>query len=169
MILSNLRKEYHKKIFQEILYLKHGVPNFADKDSKLSSEIACEMIKLIGLKPRAKSVSEQDVGTIFGDLTCVYLNESFSKLSSLRPGEFHYSTSQDSQGITKFAQYRHLAILDKDCQKNRDLKSILGGTYLVKPDIIIARAPVSDEEINRSEKLLEEKEEISKLTPFRAR
>jgi len=169
MILSDLRKAYHKKIFQEILYLKHGVPNFADKDSKSSSEIACEMIKSIGLKPRGKPVSEQSVGKVFGELTCDYLNKSFSKLAAFRPGEWNYSTSQDAEGITKFAQYRHLAILDQELQKNRDLKSILGGTYLVRPDIIIARAPVSDKEINRKEDLLGEKEEISRLTPFRAR
>ena len=168
MSLFNLRQNFHRKIFREILYLKGGVPNFADKDSKSSSEIACEMIRLIELKPRGKKVSEQSVGKIFGDLTCDYLNAAFAKLAAFRPGDWRYSTSQDAQGITKFAQYQHLAILEKELERNRDLKSIIGGTYLVRPDIIIARAPVADKEINRSEKLIDENEEVSKLTPFRA-
>lgn len=47
------------------------------------------------------------------------------------------------------------------------LQTILGTEYLVTPDIVIARKPCSDREINRNQALVDE--EISLLTPLRER
>jgi len=167
MILGKNRSEFIKEVFGQIVYLKNGIPNFADKDSKSSSEIACRVMEITGFRPNRNEVSEQRVGKIFGELVCAFLNNCFAKLGHLRPGEWQFSTSQDSRGITKFEQYSHLAILENELTKNRDLRSILGGTYLVKPDIVIARQPLADEDINQKQNLLSSGKSVAGLTPLR--
>ena len=50
---------------------------------------------------------------------------------------------------------------------NRELASIFGVDYIIKPDIIIARVPVSDDEINAEETLLDPAQAIVKYSPLR--
>lgn len=49
---------------------------------------------------------------------------------------------------------------------HKDLAAALGGDYIIKPDIVIGREPLSDSEINRDKAVLG-KDAISTLTPLR--
>ena len=51
--------------------------------------------------------------------------------------------------------------------KHPDVKAALGGDYLVSPDIIIARRPITEKEINKEKKLLDIKDKnVAALTPI---
>jgi hypothetical protein len=67
--------------------------------------------------------------------------------------------------VTFFDQYEHLQDLKKVLRKEPRLLATLGD-YLIKPDIVVARAPVSDRQINKKAKLL--KGDVATLTPLRA-
>jgi hypothetical protein len=58
--------------------------------------------------------------------------------------------------------------LEKIVARDKALAPALGGDYIVKPDIIVARTPISDEEVNSKGVLVSEKDAIAKLTPLRA-
>jgi hypothetical protein len=93
-----------------------------------------------------------------------FLEKAFSLLSHLRPGQWHYSTENIS--ISEFVQYEHLAELAEKVKSDRTLASILGQGYIVKPDIVIGRYPISDDEINKKAKIISR--EIASFTPLRA-
>lgn len=50
---------------------------------------------------------------------------------------------------------------------NRELATTLGSDYIVSPDIVIGRKPLSDNEINKIKKLVNGKDAVAKLTPLR--
>jgi hypothetical protein len=86
-------------------------------------------------------------------------------MQHLHPGEWVYSTSHTE--ISRFEQYEHLAHLEAIVNQDKDLASALGGNYIVKPDIIVARYPVSDTTLNQSQPLVSD-DRIARLTPLRA-
>lgn len=170
MLLSRLRQEYHRRICQEVARIrrdnKKGIeyPNSADSGNERSIKIAWGLFKRLGCENNYENLSGQSAGDRFEVITKSFLEDSFKLLNHLRPGKWIYSTKETV--ISKFNQYQHLAHLAKFIKKNKELSSTLGGDYLIKPDIVVARHAVSDDEINLQEKLVSGKE-IAKLTPFR--
>lgn len=169
MTIAEIRKKYHRRICEEIVRVikKSGskdYPNNADSSNKASREIAWELIKLIGCKPIYGSISGQTAGNSFELITKDFLEEAFSLLQHIRPGKWIYSVKT---AISNFDQYRDLAEIEKVVKKNRELATTLGQDYVVNPDITIAREPVSDDEINRTQKLIETPNAVAKLTPIR--
>ena len=69
--------------------------------------------------------------------------------------------------ITAFDQYEHLAVLEERIQQDETLSSSLGKDYIITPDIVIGRQPVSDEEINVTTTLVQPDSSLAKLTPLR--
>lgn len=85
-------------------------------------------------------------------------------MEHLRPGKWHYSTGQ---AITDFDQFRHLYELEALIEKYKELETTLGTDYIVKPDIVIGRYPVSDNEINKTNKIIDKKSPFASHTPLR--
>ncbi|RLB28827.1 MAG: hypothetical protein DRG87_08515 [Deltaproteobacteria bacterium] len=164
MDIENLRKSYHKKICRRILGLRSGIPNLADVSSKTSNILATGLIKRLGFPLRKSPPVGQTVGTVFAELTMHFLNEAFSLLYHLRPGKWIFSASQASIGIAAFDQYEHLAALDIALKSHKELAAALGGDYIIRPDIVIGRTPLSDSEINEKKGILG-KGKLSRLTP----
>ncbi|KUG25950.1 type ii dna restriction endonuclease r.ngoi [hydrocarbon metagenome] len=169
MTISKLRKDYHKKVVNQLLRirknkLKGDYPNNADGDSKISVKIAWEIVDRITKKPIVGSISGQEAGSIFEKLTKEFLEKSFKQLVHLRPGKWTYSTNTN---IALFDQYRDLALITSLVKNNKELASTLGQDYLISPDIVIARKPIKDDEINLNIKLLNKKDAFSSLTPLR--
>jgi hypothetical protein len=69
--------------------------------------------------------------------------------------------------ISQFAQYEHLADLKRLVKESKEALTVLGD-YVVNPDVIVARSPLSDREINVRERLVLS-QDYPKLTPLRAR
>ncbi|HEY59017.1 MAG TPA: restriction endonuclease [Anaerolineae bacterium] len=167
-VWATLRRAYHRQLCQQVLALdSRGVPNNADRHSRASRAIAQNLWQIVCAKvsvtPPTRQVPGQTVGRAFETATRTYLEQAFGRLQHLRPGRWHFTVSGESH---QFAQYRHLVDLKSILQAHRQLHAALGD-YLIHPDIIVARYPVTDEEINREERLLGE-EEIATLTPLRA-
>lgn len=166
MTINKLRKAYHKKICKRILGLRSGVPNLADVSSKTSKILALGMVKNLGFSLCTSPPVGQTVGMVFGELTLDFLDKAFQLFHHIRPGKWIFSASQAPLGIAAFDQYEHLSALDNALKIHKDLAAALGGDYIIKPDIVIGREPLSDSEINRDKDVLG-KDAISTLTPLR--
>lgn len=166
MTMKDLRRRYHKEICKRILGLKSGVPNFADISSKTSRTLALGLVKRLDCSLCTNPPVGQTVGTVFGELTLDFLHRAFRLFQHLRPGKWVFSASQASIGIAAFDQYEHLAALDSALKTHKDLAAALGGDYIIRPDIVIGREPLSDSEINKK-KIILGGGPISVLTPLR--
>jgi len=171
MIISKLRKEYHHRLCKEIIRVKREergkkeYPNFADGSNLSSVRIAAGIIKRLQYTKNYAAVKEQTVGDHFETITKEFLESAFRFLDHVRPGKWHYSTVQTD--ISGYDQYEHLAYIKGIIEKDKRLSSALGGNYIVKPDIIVAREPVGDKEINRKKNLVGSSDVAATLTPFR--
>jgi hypothetical protein len=169
MSVAALREVYHRCICKEILRetpssKTASYPNLADGGSKSSVEIAWALVRELGCTMRGRRLSGQTIGKRFEAATRDYLERSFRLLQHLRPGEWHYFVDKP---ISSFHQYEHLAYLDAVVREDIGLSTALGGDYIVKPDIVVGRAPVSDEDINSPEIILAESDLVATLTPLR--
>jgi len=167
--IAEIRRKYHLRICDEIIRImkKSGskaYPNNADGSNTASREIAFQLVKLIGCKPIYGSISGQTAGNLFELITKDFLEKAFGLLMHIRPGNWIYSVNA---AISNFDQYKDLAEIENLVKKNRKLATTLGQDYVVSPDIIIAREPISDDEINRTQKLIEASDAVAKLTPLR--
>ena len=166
--LSELRRSYHSKIGAEIVRYseRNGrlYPNFADGSSQSSVLIASGILELLGISKRTSPrITGQTAGTLFERLTCEFIEETFAAIRHLRPGRWQYLTTQTQ--ISNFAQYRHLENLASLVSENQALSAALGHGYIVTPDIVIARNPVSQDEVNVSHAFLDDSGSAA-LTPF---
>lgn len=192
MTLSDLRTNFHQRICKRIIRLtkaKTGTktyPNFADAQNANSIKIAWALVDLLGCDlsgsavfvedavdgSAAESERSENVGTAFENACREFIEEAFKLLQHLRPGEWKVARNVY---ISEFDQYTHLAdfaevvkLAKKEgSQAGRLLEQLLGRDYIVKPDIIVARAPVSDEEINQQGVILLPDDPLAQFTPLR--
>jgi len=170
MTITELRKKYHCRISDEIIRTtrdkKNGeYPNFADGSNKTSRDISWGIVHRLGCSENYENLKGQTTGGLFETITKDFLEEAFELLHHLRPGKWDYSVKQTA--ISCFDQYEHLAHLEKVISQDRTLASAFGGDYIVKPDIVISRLPVPDEEVNRFGKIIDGNDPSAKLTPLR--
>ena len=170
-ILAELRRKYHREVCDQIIRITpsktgQGYPNFADGSSRGSTAIAWGIVKRLKCTLEYQPIRGQTIGKRFESLTRDFLAAAFEQLQHLRPGKWDYSTQQTN--ISDYAQYEHLAYLERVIKQDKNLASAFGGDYIVKPDIIVARYPISDEEINAHASLVELHEELAQYTPLRA-
>lgn len=166
--LSELRRSYHAKIGSQIV--RHSerngrsYPNFADVSSQSSILIASGISELVGFPVRTSPrITGQTAGTLFERITCEFIEEAFVAVRHLRPGRWQYLTNQTQ--ISNFAQYQHLENLALLVSENQALSAALGHGYIVTPDIVIARYPVSQDEVNALHTFLDDSGSAA-LTPF---
>lgn len=162
--LQELRQQYHAQVCEKAIFLKDGtVPSMADVDNSLSRRIAIHLLKRLPYSISTKAVDGQTAGKVLEDCTKTFLVEAFSYLQHLRPGRWQFSIHGN---IADFDQYQHLSALSQLIRENRELKAALGD-YVIAPDIVVARLPVADDEINRQEVLVEAGD-LPTLSPLRA-
>lgn len=170
-IMLRLRQEYHEKLCRYVLgRRRNGAPvvNIADKHSELSRSLAEKLVKKIGWPICERPPSEQTVGKLFAQYTRDFLEQAFARLSHIRPGQWRFTTQVGTLGITAFAQYEHLAEVERMVREVPRFQALLGNVrdYLVTPDIVVSRLPLSDVEINERENLVDGSV-VSSLTPLR--
>ncbi len=83
------------------------------------------------------------------------------------PGDWALSTSQGASGIAKFAQYAHIAQLQKVIEEHPALKASLGGDYLITPDIVVSRTALTDSQINAVKSVVGTDNPEARLSPLR--
>lgn len=156
--LAKLRRHYHKKVGLQIIRVSKNngqtYPNFADGSSQSSILIANGIMATTGLpKGNVSRIAGQTAGTLFEKLTCEFIKKAFTAIAHLRPGRWQYLTKQTQ--ISNFIQYKHLEMLGSLVSENQTLSASLGHGYIVTPDIVIARHPVTQDEANASEVFLD--------------
>ncbi len=169
MKIAEIRQKYHGRICQDIIRIirKKGFedyPNNADGSNTSSRKFAWEILRQIGCKPKYSRISGQTAGNLFEQITRDFLEEAFGLLQHLRPGNWTYSINT---AISKFDQYRDLAEIEKAIKEKQELATTFGQDYVISPDIIIAREPIPDDEINQPQNLIRTSEPIASLTPIR--
>lgn len=164
MIFEKLRKEYHKNLLKHVLSInKSGIPNNADRHSKISVALALGIIEAMNMEiSKAKSIG-QTAGKEFERTTTSFLEIAFEYLNHLRSGKYRFFIGKS---IDEFEQYEHLAILSQTLTANKELKTILGD-YIIRPDIVIGKYPIKDNEINAKAEIIKEKQ-YAYLTPLRS-
>ncbi|MDE0349446.1 MAG: restriction endonuclease [Gammaproteobacteria bacterium] len=148
--LAELREHYHQSLFEDLVRIQSGRPNNADKSSKSSVQISRGVIERIGLEVKTGAVSGQAKGSLFEAATRAFLRQSFEALEHLRPGLWHFSVGGN---IWDFEQYRHLRDIKEVVDENRELQTVFGD-YIVRPDIVVSRSPLADDEVNEAAVLL---------------
>jgi len=167
--LLKLRKSFHDRLCNNVFAIEtrsDGLkyPNFADPTKTASVKIAWHIVDLLGHSlqdgtARAKSTSKR-----FVEITRDFLQESCDLLQHLSPGAWRLSTGVP---ISEFDQYEHLAVLERLVENSDELASALGKEYIITPDIVVARYPVTDQEINTTASLLASEDPVATYTPLR--
>jgi len=162
--LAQARREFHATLLEGILTKStSGVPSNADKASKPSREISGSILDQLGPATTAPKLPGQTSGSDFEGVCASFVRLCFEKMHHLRPGNF---TVRKGGGIAMFDQYAHLDELEAIAKANREIATAIGSDYLIKPDIVVTRAPEHDDAINAESKLVDEK--VARLCSLRA-
>lgn len=125
----------------------NGIPSIADISNKASREISAGLIDRIGMTAeRRKKLPGQQAGSLFEVECAEFVRHCLADLAHMRPGRFDVARNRE---ISEFEQFSHLEELRLISARNKELKILLGGDYLIKPDVVVIRAPESDTAINR--------------------
>jgi hypothetical protein len=163
-IIDDLRRKYHQRICAEVIFEKAGgIASMADVSNSLSKKISRNLLNRLPYLVSQKEVSGQTAGERLEQITKDFLEQAFTYLQHIRPGKWIFSVHNSISG---FGQYQHLAELANIVKKNKMLKTALGD-YVISPDIVVGRNPVSDDELNQVD-LFVDTLEFPKFTPLRA-
>ena len=104
----------------------------------------------------------------FLSLVANFLRSTFLHLSHLRPGAWEIcdTATHGKLQIANFAQYEHLMRLKAKADADPDLRAVLGGDYLIAPDVVLLRSGEPDEVLNRPGSIVDEGS--ARLAPLRA-
>ena len=161
--IEDLRRTYHLRICSDVLrQTDAGVPNNADSGSTASVRLGAGIVANLEIPLGEGKVAGQTAGRRFEEATKDFLRDAFGLLSHLRPGEWEFSVGGN---LRDYEQYLHLSDVRQAIEENEQLR-ILFGDYIVKPDVVVCRKPVSDSKINEKEVLLND-DETAVYTPLR--
>jgi NgoMIV restriction enzyme len=158
-LLADARLRFHSALQASFLTVNaNGVPSNADKDNTLSVALARGMFARLGVGAVSARVAGQTSGNQFELLCENFLRETFTELIHLRPGNWIIQCvgGRNRTEIARYEQYAHIAVLDQMSRENLALRVALGSDYLISPDLVIARQPESDEQLNAPFALVDE-------------
>ena len=151
ILIADERKKYHQALLNNgVLTIdKNGVPSNADTSSRLSKAIAKDIADRLMAETHEKAVG-QTSGAKFEQINMEFLAATFPKLQGIRPGKWHIIKlgNRNSIKTSNFVQYEHLEYLSRLVACDTKLAASMGNDYMVAPDIVIYREPLSDEELN---------------------
>lgn len=162
--LTQERRRFHADCFANAITVTSGVPSIADSANKPSRDISAALLEKLG---GAQAVSTKPAGQTAGngfEICCkTFLERTIPRLQHLRPGRFDV---ERGRVIADFDQYGHLEELRLLTKANRELETLLGSDYLIKPDIVVIKHAVPDDQINQRETLVND--QVCQLTALRA-
>ncbi|MBI1219441.1 MAG: restriction endonuclease [Rhodobacteraceae bacterium] len=162
--LADARRRFHAECLAGPITLTNGVPSIADVSNRPSREISVALVAKIGKsKIMAAKPAGQSSGTMFETVCQQFLSETLAQLDHIRPGVL---TVARGRAISLFDQYHHLEELQALADASRELKTLLGTDYLIKPDVVVIRAAEPDSNINRNALLVDDT--VALHTPLRA-
>ncbi|MBN1147546.1 MAG: restriction endonuclease [Anaerolineales bacterium] len=168
MTIDQLRRDYHLAICEGIIRIRRDrdfeYPNFSDVMNNTSISIAWGMLDRLGYTPNFDPLDQRIIDDRFEEITLNFLEKSAILLDS-----FHTTGMIYTNRLTdyQFDGFQHLGGLKKASKRTNALGTALRGGYIITPDIIVARYPVSDQDINAADLLVSEKDTTASLTPLR--
>lgn len=165
-ILQTARKSFHAALLESgVLCMvarndsREGLPSQspsnADSDSATSITIAQAIYDRIQSETMLSDrLAGQISGSEFERITRSFVEETFSTLEALRPGQWEQTSKL--RAVLGFERYRRLAKLAAAAEKNPELAVLLGSDYVIAPDVLVVREPESDEHINAAKRLVDE-------------
>lgn len=149
-LIESARARFHDELLSGVLSAEGGIPSNADRASKISVDIANNIVEQLTDKPSSVRLSGQESGSRFERVCEKFLSETFLSLHKLRPGNWVISRlgTRNRLALAGFEQYQHLEELSKLAANNSFLASAIGTDYIISPDIVIGRIPEPDEVIN---------------------
>ena len=142
--LAARRSFYDTLVENRCLQIDNGIPSVADGSSVQSCAIAAELFANLNVSASGRRLSGQRAGAQFEAACAGYLANTFLALNNVRPGHWQIARKL---AITHFDQYDHLLTLSELAKVNIDLAAAMVSDYLVEPDIVIARYPISEQEL----------------------
>ncbi len=160
------RQEFHAHLCREVLLINSNhVATNADSNNSVSKEIALLLAKKLGASSGNRRAGQASAD-LFENICTEFVKTAFSGLTHLRPGKWIIAqVSKPEMDIAEFEQYSHLRELRRLVQEHPQLKTILGGSLFIKPDVVVFRAPEEDSEINRDGLLVDDT--CTRLAPLR--
>lgn len=156
-IIQKARHHYHVRLLNSILTVNtKGIPSNADTCNKLSIRIAKGVTDILQSETGEKAKG-QTSGNEFEKINMQFLQDVLPHLIPFRPGTWIVQQlgNHNRYGISAFEQYAHLEELNALANANKVLATAMGRDYMVCPDVIIYRTPLSDEELNATERLVD--------------
>ncbi len=165
--LREARKGFHAALFNNgaLSVNDKGVPSIADGSSRSSVEFAKGILNRLGDEVVGARLAGQMAGSRFEVVVGEFLEETLPRLSSIRPGRFTVTKGDTRLAIALSDQYSHLSSLSQAVKENPELAVAIGMDYLIKPDVMVLRAPEPDELINRLEMFVDD--EIARYASIR--
>lgn len=158
------RRRFHAQCLSGPITMTKGVPSIADVANGPSREISIGLIAKLGqLTDHAQKPPGQTAGAMFENVCLAFLQESLAQLAHVRPGTFRVAKGRT---ISQFEQYAHLDELRVLADASRELKTLLGTDYLIKPDVVVIKDALEDAEINRNAGLVDRS--VAERTALRA-
>lgn len=168
-VLRDARREFHKKICEKILGYKDGKGNrylsCADRGSPASIGISDLLVKQIDFPLCNKLPTGQTSGSEFAEVVCDFVRSLFLYLHDFRPGNWSFRTKETA--IDNFEQYQHLSDVERVLKRSKELRAFMGSDYVITPDIVVSRSPISEAEFNQQGTLTAKTAEIAAYTGLR--
>lgn len=162
--LTQERRRFHTDCFATAITTTSGVPSIADAANKPSRDISAALLeKLGGVQAVLTKPAGQTAGNGFEICCKTYLERTIPHLHHLRPGSFEV---ERGRVIADFDQYAHLEELRLLARANRELETLLGSDYLIKPDVVIIKNAFPDSQINAHGQIVDD--QIARLTALRS-
>ena len=143
-LTSARRAFYDTLVDSKCLITANGVPSVADGSSPANCAIALALFNHLGINATGSRLSGQSAGALFEEGCAQFLRQTFLNLGNIRSGDWQILRNR---AITEFYQYEHLATLAELASDNVELASAMVSDYLVKPDVVVVRNPVSERQL----------------------
>ncbi|WP_081630763.1 NgoMIV family type II restriction endonuclease [Thioalkalivibrio sp. ALE16] len=171
-LIARERTKFHRELFARNILTRSKstksntgyIASNGDSGQKfsatLSDLLAQELSRNLGIIApiRDKKREGQSLGNDFEALCREFIGNCFLNMEHLRPGQWviEHVSGRSEEKVTRYAQYAHLAELKRLAEEHSGLASFLGHGYTIAPDVVIARKPEPDSEINKKGALVDD-------------
>lgn len=147
-VIATARLDFHRQLVESrVLALREGAVTNADRASATSRRIAellaNRVCSNLDLKLETPGVAGGTQGRLFAEYTKTYVQKTLDSIPSSVKGWTYVSGGS----IDKYAQYAHLREIQRLVQEYPELRLMIGGDYIIGPDVVVSRAPLSDSDL----------------------
>ncbi|CAM3432929.1 NgoMIV family type II restriction endonuclease [Stackebrandtia soli] len=160
-LISRMRSEFHAGLVASgtLSVSDEGVASISDKGNNLSKYVGAAIAKALSVRTEGERAAGQTLGSSFEVATTEFVKRTFPHFTMLRPGNWTVQKIGNNRrsAIAEFEPYQHLEALAEAIKRDPALLAVLGNAYAIGPDIVVSRQPESDQFINGSGSLVDDR------------